>query len=484
LEEELEEYWEKSKGKKDKIAVKAFVKMYEEIEDLFEEDGEEEEASTKIDDSASDEITMDDDDEATIAELEPIFIELVGDEGKTVTQEAVMKWEEVQNLLKDGLFDEEEFESIWQKTPKAPGSKMELDFAGFLKFNAALDELFDFDEDELLAEEEEEEEGGEISDAASSVVESDPSAVITDADLSPAALFEALSDSDGLVGMEDLNRWGELQNMLAEEELMPLELANFYDAIKKDPKNPNKLDRAGFLALYDKIDALFEEDGDDGEQTKSPAPAPAKSSSVKNELLAGLEIMNQDDKRLPCGLEATEREQKIVQELVTKLEAEATNIIRERKGAIAMTELAGLWELVYSSSAAMAYNKGLSGLGGSFPNGKFGGLKMKLSANKYMTDLEYVERINVVPDSASFDVTVNGVWEIKSSVSIFTGEPSVVLSLRPERVTYGPTSTRADHWKSLGPTNMLDVSYLDEDLRIMRGNTATDSILVFKRTKS
>lgn len=106
---------------------------------------------------------------------------------------------------------------------------------------------------------------------------------------------------------------------------------------------------------------------------------------------------------------------------------------------------------------------------------------MKLKASKFMSDVEYIERINVVPDSASFDVKVNGDWELRSSVSIFTGEPSIVLTVVPERVTYGPTSTRADHWKSLGPTNMLDVTYLDDNLRVMRGNTSTESILIFKR---
>lgn len=127
-------------------------------------------------------------------------------------------------------------------------------------------------------------------------------------------------------------------------------------------------------------------------------------------------------------------------------------------------------------------SKGLSGIGGSFPNGRFGGLKQKLSASKYMTDVEYIEHIAVKPDTASFDVKINGIWELRTSVSIFTGEPSIVLTVVPGTVNYGPTSTRADHWKSLGPTNMLDVTYLDEDIRVMRGNTASDAIFVFRRS--
>jgi hypothetical protein len=98
-----------------------------------------------------------------------------------------------------------------------------------------------------------------------------------------------------------------------------------------------------------------------------------------------------------------------------------------------------------------------------------------------MTDVEYVERISVNPESASFDVRVSGVWDLRQSVSLFTGEPSIVLQVEPDRVEYGPTSTRADHWKSLGPLNMLDVAYLDNDLRIMRGNTSLDTIFIFRR---
>ena len=129
----------------------------------------------------------------------------------------------------------------------------------------------------------------------------------------------------------------------------------------------------------------------------------------------------------------------------------------------------------------MKFNKGLSGLGGSFPNGKFDGLKQRLDSSKFMADVEYTERISVTPDTASFDVRVTGDWDLRQSVSLFTGDPSIVLQIEPDRVEYGPTSTRADHWKSLGPLNMLDVAYLDEDLRIMRGNTSVDTIFIFQR---
>jgi len=146
-----------------------------------------------------------------------------------------------------------------------------------------------------------------------------------------------------------------------------------------------------------------------------------------------------------------------------------------------MEDLAGSWDLLYTSSSMMRFNKGLTGLGGSFPNGKFAGLRQNLILNKYITDVEYTERIAVNPEQNSFDVKVNGDWELKSSVSLFTGAPSTILSIEPDKVVYGPTTTRADHWKSVRSMNLLDLSYLDNDLRIMRGNTSTDTLFIFKR---
>ena len=168
--------------------------------------------------------------------------------------------------------------------------------------------------------------------------------------------------------------------------------------------------------------------------------------------------------------------------IVKALEAQPFNIIKQKNGAIDTADLVGTWDLVYSSSSAMKFNKGLSGLGGSFPNGKFGGLKQKLEASKFVRDVEYIERIEVTPSAASFDVSVTGNWDLRTSMSLFTGQPSIVLNLEPERVNYGPTSTRADHWKSLGPMNMLDLTYLDEDFRVMRGCTSTETVFLFKKS--
>jgi hypothetical protein len=203
---------------------------------------------------------------------------------------------------------------------------------------------------------------------------------------------------------------------------------------------------------------------------------------VKEDLLGFIDIIVEEDEE-PCGFGATESDQGQIMNIVQVLEQQPTNMIVQKEGNIELIDLVGMWEMIYTSSSAMKFNQGLSGIGGSFPNGKFGGVRQELRATKWVSDMEYKERIEVNPSISSFDVTVNGDWDLQKSMSLFTGSKTVILNVVPDKVKYGLTSTRADHWKSLGPTNRLDLSYLDDDLRVMRGCTSSDTIFVFKKIK-
>ena len=305
--------------------------------------------------------------------------------------------------------------------------------------------------------------------------------------MSPEELFAAIQSSSGVVGVQELKRWGELQDMIADQDILPSEVDEFFEKALEISKADGALDKKSFVAFSAMIDELFEEDDEDDDEDddeeESSAGETVGSSSLKEDLLRALNVMNNDDERLPCGLESTEREEKLILDLVTEIEKESTNLVRIKQGNVEPSDLSGEWEMLYTSSSALKFNKGLSGLGGSFPNGKFGGLKQTLKATAVLADVEYSEFIDVNPSASSFNVKIDGNWDLRRSTSLFTGEPSIVLSVEPNRVTYGPTSTRADHWKSLGPMNMLDITYLDDEIRIMRGNTAVDTVFVFKRLK-
>lgn len=471
--EELEDIW-KSTAKDnggDQVDADAFVQIFKDVDDLFEEDGDggDDEEEDTVSATASE-----DEEQAMDEELEHVFAVLSKETDNTVSKADLQAWEEIQKLLGEGLLGEDEFDELWEQTPKVSSGEL-IDQAGFMVFNEALDSLFQFDDEE---DDEEDDEGDEdaLEDESIPVEAAQPTRkVVLEDDLPPGVLFAAIADEDYLVGMDDLKYWGELQTMLSDGDILPTELQAIYDRMEQTESG--KLNEESFIKLSEEVDALFE---DDEEDTAAATPEAPGKNLVKEDLISFIDLIIEEE-AMPCGLDCTEKDQKQVLNIVAALEDQPSNIIRQKQGNIELTDLAGTWDLLYSSSSAMKFNQGLSGLGGSFPNGKFGGLKQTFKASKFLTDVEYLERIEVTPSTASFDVSVTGNWDIRSSVSLFTGQPSIIVEIEPDRVNYGPTTTRADHWKSLGPMNMLDLTYLDDDFRVMRGCTSADSIFIFKK---
>ena len=518
LREELDDIWgaaakfpnpADAEGGPDRIDVDGFVQCYRDIDDLFEDEDDDDEdeggatsiagagaASTTSPSASRSEAgtepqstsaTNDNDEDKVVAgdeaDLEVAYKGICDGTSGLVSKKALKNWEEIKSLFEDGMLGEDEFESIWEQTAKKPGSNDEIDIEGFLSFNVALDDLFVFDEDELLEEVEGDEADEDSSDEATATAS--PAIIATDTEMSPKAIFDSICDDDFLVGMDELQRWGELQEMLADEELLPIELQNMFNETPKAPGTNDKLNESGFTVLYYAIDDLFEDDdGDDSGETSAGDQASQKpvgnNDAVKEELLDSIAQLSRDPDLLPCGLDSTEREQERILDIVADLEEQRSNLVIAKGGDIQPEDLTGDWDLIFTTSSTMKFNQGLTGLGGSFPNGKFGGVVQKLEATKWTSDIEYKERIEV-PAGASFDVTVTGDWRLKGTVNLFTGEPTTVMQIEPEKVEYGPTSTKGDHWKALGPLNLLDITYLDDDLRVMRGNTSVNTIFIFRR---
>jgi len=476
--EELDEIWEaasKSPDDSSRVDVVSFVKIYNDVDDLFEDDGddeEEEDVETPVAET---------DDNELDEELSKAY-KFICDENGLVSKDSMMKWEEIESLFEEGLLGEDEFEELWDNA--VDSEKGSLDAGGFLKFNNGLDDLFVIDDDD-----EDDGDDDDVEPPQPPATAAAPRAMVVEGDNPPGVLFSQLADQDYLVGMKELNLWMELKELLDDGELEESELQQMFDKVAKS----GKLDEESFLQLYDDIETLFEEidDDEDGPEETATAPpqqqqqqqrSPQMSSRVKDDLLGFVDIIVEEDEEL-CGFGAEEADQEQVMNIVKVLEQQPSNLILQKEGNIERTDLTGKWQLLYTSSSSMKFNQGLSGIGGSFPNGKFGGFTQELKATKFLSDFEYKERVDVTPASASFDVTVNGIWDLRKSVSLFTGQPTVILNVEPDRVKYGVTSTRADHWKSLGPTNRLDLSYLDDDLRVMRGCTSSDTIFIFKKVQ-
>lgn len=495
------------KGIVERIDVDSWVQLYRDIDDLFEDDGEEVVGDNNISSTSPiaesisktknvvqvpkiDELNGENSENDFVSpdrqELESVFATMCDVSGM-ITKEVLYEWDEITDLVSEGLLGKDELDEIWESVPKSTKNQLNID--GFLNFNLALDNLFDFEEDDDDDSDDDEviaNDGSENTIMNKKSIQSSVQVettlvpqMVQGEDLNPSVLFVALSNKNGLVGRDELKVWSELQEMLSVGDLLPSELDSmFASAVNTSSKKDVKmLDENSFISLYQAINNLFESDEipDEGNDEVNNT-----LGNLQKELLNAIENIKDEDK-LSCGLDCDDTERKIILSIVDDLENDTGNLIRQRNGAIEPNDLVGDWELLYSSSSAMKFNKGLSGLGGSFPNGKFDTLVQKLKASKYVMDVEYIEHIKVVPSTASFDVTVTGSWDLRSSISLFTGEPSIVMTVEPDRVSYGPTSTRGDHWKSLGPMNMLDISYLDDNLRIMRGNTSIETVFIFVR---
>jgi hypothetical protein len=396
LPQELDDIWNAApkfpsleEEEHERIDVDSFVQIYRDVDDLFEEDDDDDDDDLPDEDETksvgglhvqSEDPTLqppslqaENEEEEEEEELEITFQQICDKDG-LVSKQTLYQWDEVQKLLTAGLLGEEELDAIWEKTLKSPGSRDQLDVEGFLSLNVALDDLFDFNDDN-------DNEDGMV------VRPQGPHTMMVEGeDLPPGVLFAALANQDNLVGLDELQRWGELQEMLADELLLPLELQNIYDETPK--RIDEKLDEAGFLLLCESINALFEDnnnDDDDDNQVETDVEElllVGSSNTAKTQLLALIEDINSDTERLPCGLESTDREEKLVMEIVMDLEKSSANRVEQTQGNVQLTDVAGSWELLFSTSSAMKFNKGLSGLGGSVPNGKFAGLVQNLQATK------------------------------------------------------------------------------------------------------
>lgn len=488
LPSELDDMWDAVSNKSDKIDLEGFVQVYNDIDDLFEdEEGEEEvDADTLAAVSAALAAASGADE----TELAQAFDILKGD-GDTISFDQLRQWEEIQSLVNEGMLGEDEFKSLWESS--GDGDCMDLE--RFLKFNSELDDLFVFDD------EDEEEDDGEVSDDEVDEISSEMDAdeeeeteqekqvqqqlpMITETDLPPAVLFSQLANENYLVGQAELKRWGELQEMISEGDLSQEELDVLVGRVEKAPGTDMYLDEEGFCKLAEAIEDLFEEVDDETDAKQEEQQQPEDDfRELKVELLELLEDIDkigEEEGRLLCGLDCNELEQERVLEVVGELEREPYNkVLTAVGGAVSKEELVGDWELMYSSSSTMKYNEGLSGLAGGLT--RFGGLKQKIIGTKYLSDVEYTEQVIGKLGGKSYEVKITGDWDMTMELSLFTGKPANVMSVTPDNVVYGPRRDKADHWKSLGPMNMLLLSYIDEDLRIMRGNTSTDTLFIWKR---
>ena len=220
----------------------------------------------------------------------------------------------------------------------------------------------------------------------------------------------------------------------------------------------------------------------------SKAEATTLQQDRLRSLLNYVHTYENDPNKLPCGLDCSEKERELVAAVIKEVEEDSdNNLVTIQRGTIEADDLFGDWSLLYTSSPAMLINKSLSGLGRSESNiANFKSLVQKLGGNKFLGDVEFVERFEGSKgeeedeELASLDVSITGEWFTRSEQNPLTGAPNTAIEIQPETIVYGPKAN-AKEWASLGPIKRLDIIYLSDDFMISRGSVNLESLFVWER---
>jgi hypothetical protein len=193
--------------------------------------------------------------ELASSEMNVIFTTLLAEErggGDTISKSRLRWWDEIASLIEDGLLEEDEFVALWEGALGDARAKGGLDYAGFLRFGNALEDLFEF---EAYASDDDDDHDDEVVDPGEDAVTQAkivPQPMIMEEDLPPGVLFAQLTNEKCLVGKAELQRWGELNAMLKVGVLTVDELNALFE---KAPGARDMLDEEGFCAFYDSIRA-------------------------------------------------------------------------------------------------------------------------------------------------------------------------------------------------------------------------------------
>ncbi|GMH51401.1 hypothetical protein TrRE_jg9747 [Triparma retinervis] len=438
----------------------------------------------------------------------------------------IMKMEEIAALLDEEDLRWEEFDMFWDRAPKFPTDSSKIDVDSFTQIWRDIDDLFEF-EDEVVPD------PTKIPPTSSPTSSVTVTAIAGEDDdesgeeLELETIFQGISNDSRLLSLDVLREWDEVKRLLDDGLLGEEELLKLWQDTTKSPGSPNEIDADGLATLeiddvmrwselkelvdegslemaevrsifgeccsaaaggamdvsgFAKFDKMIEdlfEDEEGAEVQQQEPPLEAQGSALKSLLLEKIGALSAGDPlALNCEDEALEEVLEIVNELC---ETSTTNLVDINAKAVVPSDIEGDWELLYTNSGMFRFYQGLTGLAQSMPNGKFNKLTQSLKAKSYANDCVYEEIVDVVGGQEVI-ATVDGDWSMKSTPSLLTGEPTVLMSVEPGTVKYGPTSTKADHWKSVRCMNQLDMSFMDkEGLRIMRGNTSLDTIFIFKK---
>ena len=198
--------------------------------------------------------------------------------------------------------------------------------------------------------------------------------------------------------------------------------------------------------------------------SKASKSAKIEASSLKNTLLKALAPMKRGIFIDPDE-DPTDEELRIEQ-LVDLLES-----INDCSSPTQSPLIDGRWKLIYTSSSLTRFFGGVTGLQRLLPEGRIG---------EIVQEIRTEDGLMVFEEEVIFELPVMGV--IKWVVSV-EGDLRSSSSTRhiweAETVRLGSLKWFADGWKTVRAFQISDITYLDNTLRITRGQTG--SIAIFQQ---
>ncbi|KAG5181558.1 hypothetical protein JKP88DRAFT_290792, partial [Tribonema minus] len=270
--DEVEQIWLAVAGSKaSKLGREGFMEAFGKVDELFEDFEE-------PDDAVPTELSMNGDaaspasdgvpvaDEEVDEDLATAFVSLAGSRQGAITLEQLLRWQEVRGLIDEEQLTEDEVTSLFQGCLTKGSDTLTL--SGFARFNAGLDDLFEDDLSALVSESAAAAAAAE--DAASAAAPPPPQQeaddAVDDETSDVEAEFVALAGSrNGLLTLNDVLEWDTVTELVADGQMDREEVLALWDGAPKTSNGGAKqrLGLAGFVALNEALDALFEFEEED-----------------------------------------------------------------------------------------------------------------------------------------------------------------------------------------------------------------------------
>lgn len=425
----------------------------------------------------------------------------------TITFDEAVRLDGIDGILEEEATTMGELAVVW-------GDEEEpLDLADFSEWYCEVIKIYDeylfqdavAPDDDLLADVDDEEEEREYTDEE--LLEDAPSQGISvqdlvgdrasDKDLRPAPvrenveitqLFRQQCDENNLISFDALCTVSEIKSLIAEGDLTVGELRDMWNDL---PTKKGSIDILAFRDVLARVDALFEfvEDGDEGEQEDGGGSfgKPAKDpSAVKKELLELVESLVSAEQE-PCGIDGRD----VTDVALVKLAKELESIWRSAKSVedFDVADLGGDWELLYCSSSKWRRWKSVLNAGRDIPNAKFEALVQSFNIiEEPMRQYEYDMEELFLSDDEELAMRGQGNFSLASQQNVVTGSDDLVLKIDLLGVEYDTTEGQNKQAKEKVTKSQMCrtfcysfVSYMDDDLRIMRAGLAGSGYYIWQR---